>query len=196
MQGFPAPIAAPITAPIAALALAVLAALPAAADPAPPRLAAGVTLMDYGIYCQPEIASRESAPDTRLGYVNIFEGEPVFRLRQQEVPALLGMSFGLVVTSDRDHIQARMETWRPDSDAPDIWYTDIAAGERRMRGFSFDVADELVTGLWRLEAWDGAQQLYAIEFDVVPPSRLPGIGPDCNFLSLAPQPGPVPKEPA
>jgi hypothetical protein len=101
---------------------------------------------------------------------------------------MLGMSFGVVVQSDANHVQARMETWRPGVDTPDIWYADILAGERKMRGFSFDVEEELVTGLWRLEAWDGDRRLYSVEFDVVLPSQMPGIGPDCNFLSLAPQP--------
>jgi hypothetical protein len=34
-----------------------------------------------------------------------------------------------------------------------------------------------------MEAWDGDRRLYSVEFEVVPPSALPGDLSDCNLLS-------------
>ncbi|MBK6468130.1 MAG: hypothetical protein IPF96_15700 [Rhodobacter sp.] len=66
---------------------------------------------------------------------------------------------------------------------PEIWYSDLFADVPSMRGYSFDFEAELIPGLWRMEAWDGETRLYSIDFEVVPPSALPGIGSDCNLLS-------------
>ncbi|MFZ1470420.1 MAG: hypothetical protein WAT09_15810 [Paracoccaceae bacterium] len=165
--------------------LMVLMWLPAVvlADPGPPTSIVSVQILDYGIYCRPVIDGTTAAPGTPLGYVNNFSGAPTYRYRQQEVPALLGISFGLSVVSDISIANVRVETLRPGATAPDVWFTDLEAGSAHARGFSFDFEDELQMGLWKMEAWDGDTRLYSIEFDVVAPSALPEIGPDCNFLS-------------
>lgn len=166
------------------LALAAgLLALPLAADPAPPVTDPAITIVDLGIYCRPALAGTEEAPGTSLGYINLFDGQPVIRHRQQEVPAALGLSFGLIVRSTEDFFGARMESWKPGRDQPEVWFSDILANEDRARGFTFDFESELIPGLWRLEAWDGERRLYSVEFEVMPPSALPGILSDCNLLS-------------
>ena len=164
-------------------AAVVAAALPVLADPAPPLATPLVTIVEYGIYCRPDVEGTEAAPETSLGYINVFSGLPEFRFQQQQVPARLGVSFGLVVESSVDVAQVRMETWKPGREVPEIWYSDLFADVPSMRCYSFDFEAELIPGLWRMEAWDGETRLYSIDFEVVPPSALPGIGSDCNLLS-------------
>jgi Domain of unknown function (DUF3859) len=168
--------------PITAV-FAVFAVTAAFAEPAPPQGSAMTDIVDFGIYCRPSVAGTEAAPDTSLGYVNVLAEDPVFRHQQQEVPAIIGVSFGVLALSHQTILNARMETYRPGKTSPDVWYADMYEGQTKSRGFTFEFEDELLVGLWRMEAWDGDTRLYIIEFDVVPPSALPGIGADCNMLS-------------
>lgn len=168
--------------PIAAL-LAVFAATAAFAGPVPPQGSTHVDIVDFGIYCRPEITGTEPAPDTSLGYVNLLGGDTTIRLHQQEIPAILGISFGVIVLPHQTIIGARMETYRPDKADPDIWFADLYEGDQKIRGFTFDFEDEVLPGIWRMEAWDSDTRLYSIEFEVLPPSALPGISADCNMLS-------------
>ena len=153
------------------------------ADPIPPIASPGIQITEYGIYCKPDTERTEDAPETSLAYIQVFTGQPEFRYRQQDVPARLGVSFGVVVVSDVTIPEVRIETWKPGADKPEVWYTEFAAGGESMRGFSFDFEEELLTGMWRMEAWDGDTRLYSVEFDVLPPSSLPGVGSGCAFLS-------------
>lgn len=162
------------------LALATGAAL---AELAPPRSGTGITLDKVGIYCRMETDGREAAPDTDLGYIQILAATPEFVFEQREVPARLGISFGVMSTSDRDILDARIEVYRPDTPKPDVWYSTFVANSPMLRGFSFDFAHELVPGIWRFAAFDGDIELYSVEFEVLPGSELPGISSDCNLLS-------------
>ena len=167
------------------LALGLCAAVfasAALAELSSPILGPGITIQEIGIYCAAEDKATEPAPETSLGYIFVLDGIPEFAFKQRQVPARLGISFGLVVTTDRDIPNARIDTWRPGATSPDTWYADFTAGVPRMRGFRFDFADELVTGLWRMEAYDGDTQLYSVTFDVRPGSEMPGVTSDCNLL--------------
>jgi hypothetical protein len=163
--------------------LSCLSALPSLAELAPIVTAPGVTLEKVGIYCRLEAEGREDAPETDLGYIQLLSGTPDFAFEQREVPARLGISFGILAMSDRDIPQARIEVYRPGTAKPDVWYSDFIAGAPAVRGFSFDFAHELVPGVWRFEAWDDKKQLYSVEFLVLPGSELPGVSSDCNLLA-------------
>ncbi len=167
----------------AAILVLGLLAQPLWAEPAPPITDPAITVVDLGIYCRPTLAGTEEAPSTSLGYINLFAEQPVIKHRQQRVPAALGVSFGVIILSTEDFIGARMESWKPGASGPEVWYSDILANEERARGFTFDFDSELIPGLWRMEAWDGDRRLYSVEFEVVPPSALPGDLSDCNLLS-------------
>lgn len=143
----------------------------------------GIVLQSIGIYCRPEIASTEVAPDTEVGYINLMAATPEFAFRQTEVPARLGVSFGLLVVSDRDIPTVRVVTWKPGAASPETWTTNLLSGEPKMRGFVFETESELITGPWRMEAYDGDTQLYSVTFQVVPGTELPGVTSDCNLLS-------------
>ena len=172
----------PLHAVLAALYLAV-AAMPALAELAPVRTAPGLVIEKLGIYCKLESEGREAAPGTDLGYVQVLSATPEFAFEQREIPARLGISFGIMAISDRDIPQARIEVSRPGLSKPDVWYSDFNAGVSEVRGFSFDFAHELVPGIWRFSAHDGDLLLYSVEFEVLPGSELPGVSSDCNLLA-------------
>ena len=165
------------------VALLLAAAAPLQADPAPPFAGPGITLDAVGIFCRIGTTRREAAPGTTLGYVQLLEGMPELAFRQQLVPARLGVQFGVIVISDRDIAGVRNETWKPGASMAEVWSADLTAGIPRSRGFSFDFADELLPGVWRMQAFDGATLLYEVEFEVRPADQLPGVGSDCNLLS-------------
>lgn len=160
-----------------------LSASAALAELSSPIAGPGISIQEIGIYCRADDKATEPAPETSLGYIHLLDGIPEFAFKQRQVPARLGISFGLVVMADYDIIGARIDTWRPGATKPEVWYSDFAAGVPRMRGFSFDFVDELVTGLWRMEAYDGDTLLYSVAFDVRPGSEMPGVTSDCNLLS-------------
>jgi Domain of unknown function (DUF3859) len=171
-------------------ALAVLLAIgplaagsPALAEPAPPVAGPGLTIDAVGIFCRKGTTRREAAPETTLGYIELLDGLPELAFRQQTVPARIGVQFGVIVTVDRDIPAVRNETWKPGATTPEVWFADHWAGVPRSRGFSFDFPNELVPGIWRMQAFDGDKLLYTVEFDVVPGTEQPGIGSDCNLLS-------------
>jgi Domain of unknown function (DUF3859) len=163
--------------------LVCLCGVMATAEPAPPVISPGITIVELGIYCRAEAAGTEAAPETTLGYIAVLPAVPQFVFRQQQVPARLGMSFGVVTVSDRDIVGVRIETWKPGAEKSELWYADMVAGDQSIRGFSFDFPEELITGIWRMEAWDGETLLYRVAFEVLPGTALPGVGSDCNLLS-------------
>ena len=166
----------------AALPLALLASA-TFAEPAPPEAGPGIELVDFGIYCATESSGTEPAPGTALGYVDLLPGMPQIVYHQQLVPGRLGSSFGVISRADRDIFGVRIETWKPNATTSDIWFSDLVADSPKMRGFAFDYPEEVLLGLWRLEAWDGDTLLYRVEFEVVPPEQLPGVSSDCNLMS-------------
>jgi hypothetical protein len=155
----------------------------AMAEVSAPFSAPGIVLEGIGIFCRTGTTLREDAPETTLGYIQLFDVQPEFAFRQQVVPARLGVHFGLIVTADRFIPVARSETWKPGAAKPDVWYTELQAGSPKARGFSFDFPEELVIGTWRMDAFDGKTLLYSIEFEVLPGDALPGVTSDCNLLS-------------
>lgn len=167
----------------ASLLAAMCLALPIRAEPAPPQTDPQITILDYGIYCRPDVIRQDAAPDTKLGYINVFSEIPVIRHRQQVVPAALGVSFGLILRSEEDFPSTRMESWKPGQTEPEVWFSSLAAGDETSRGFTFEFEEELILGTWRLQSWDRDRLLYSIEFEVVPAKQLSGIVALCDMLS-------------
>ena len=160
----------------------VLASGAFAETPAPVA-GAGIVLQSIGVYFSPEIAGTEAAPDTELGYINLMTAPPEFIFRQTDVPARLGLSFGILIVADRDIANVRVLTWKPGATDPESWTTDIVAGEPKLRGFVFEYENELIPGPWRMEAYDGDTQLYSVTFEVLPGSELPSVTSNCDLLS-------------
>jgi hypothetical protein len=101
------------------------------------------------------------------------------------VPAALGLAFGVKaqLVPGAFAASAEMRVYRPDSDVPEVWDSSLGDLSPAIAFFRFDYERELVPGLWRFEAWDGATQLYAVEFEVVPAAALPDIVQACGAVS-------------
>lgn len=155
----------------------------AVAAPVAPIAGAGITDLQVGVLCSPRVLDRTDAPETKLGYTNTVKGPPSIRFEQQIVPAALGISFGVMFTSDRVLTNVRNLTYRPGSTQPDVYYSQIDAAPGRYRGFGFEFPEELELGLWRLESWQGDQLLFRAEFDVVPEASLPEFAAQCQGMS-------------
>jgi hypothetical protein len=166
-----------------AIALVLASFTVAAADPARPFVAKDLTGFSAGVLCTPGAATRTSAPQTQVGFTNLVKGTPQIRFLQQKVPAALGVSFGVVFNPDKPLLGVRNLTYRPGAARPDIYYGDISGQPGRYRGFGFEYPEELQTGLWRFEAWQGDRLLYLAEFEVVPAAAMPEMVAQCQGMS-------------
>ena len=166
-----------------ALVLCAALAMPAMADPPPPFTAPGIVIENFGVHCNVETEGTLEAPATESGFINLMSGIPEFSYRHQAIPARLGISFGVVAVSESDIFGTRLVTWKPGATEPEYWYSDMVAGQPTIQGYMFETPDELITGPWRLEAYDGETQLYSVAFEVLPGAELPGVTSDCNLLS-------------
>lgn len=168
------------------LALAASLSLPGAAlpaDPGVPVTAPGIELTEVGIFCHAAASATEEAPDTTLGYVTLLPQTPELAFRQRQVPARIGVQFGVIVRSDRTISGVRNETWMPGSSHPEVWHVDLPADRPLARGFMFEYPHELRIGTWRMDAFDGDTLLYSVEWEILSPDDLPGIGSDCGLMS-------------
>jgi hypothetical protein len=167
--------------------LALLAAITAApalqAGPAPVFAAPGITLLAYGTYCPPPVEDEMAAPETESGIINLLADLPRIARNGQQVPAVLGMAFGVIYRSDHDLADVRFQALRPGRETPEIWRGAVTGESRETQGFTFETPDELEIGLWRLEAWEDDTLLYRAEFEVLPPDALPGLAQACGLTS-------------
>lgn len=166
-----------------ALTLGLLLAAPASADSVPPWADASISLKSYGIYCAPPVIQQETAPDTDQGFIKVFATTPEIRFQQQKIPGKLGVTFGVVAQARDARDSVRIEVWKPGVSRPESWASAMSTGRATYNGFTFETSEEIVLGSWRIEAWEGEKQLYTVEFDIVPPSTLPGVYSDCALLS-------------
>lgn len=166
--------------------LALLAGVPAnplGAEPAPVTASPGISILSYGVYCPPRVSGQMDAPETESGSVNLLADLPRIARNGQEVPAVLGLAFGLVYLSDRDLGVVRFQALRPGRETPEIYYGSVTAGENGTQGFTFETPSELEAGRWRFESWSGDTLLYRVEFDVLPADALPGLAQLCGLTS-------------
>ena len=168
---------------MATLSFGMLSAAALAAQPAAPEMGNRITALTAGVLCTPRVTERAEAPDTTLGFTGVVTDTPKFTFEQQQVPATLGMTFGLIYTPKFALINVRNLTYRPNATEPDVFYSDVLDRADRFRGFSFDYANELALGVWRLEGWQGDVMLYRVEFEVVAPEKLPEVSAYCMGMS-------------
>ncbi|MEM7724288.1 MAG: DUF3859 domain-containing protein [Pseudomonadota bacterium] len=160
-------------------------------DAATPWVGDAMGAFSYGIYCsEPPVELRE-APETASGVVNIMPGIPEFLFEQTLVPAQLGISFGVVFDmAPEAAIDAAVVTIThppyPDTGIEvERWATSIDGEGENLVGFTFELTSELVTGPWVFRAESGADVLFEIAFEVVPPSLLPDAASACQRAILS-----------
>lgn len=169
------------------VALLLVGLAPASrAEPAPPDPGPLVAELEVGVFCSLHAMTQRPAPGTLSGWIHVPEGEITFHWPdRQVVPASLGIAFGVraQLVPGAFVADAEMRVYRPGSTRAEVW--DSAFGDMggSVNFFRFDHEYELIPGLWRFEAWDGAVQLFAAEFEVVPAAALPGIAQACGATS-------------
>ena len=157
------------------------------ADQANPDFIASI---ESGVLCLPEPAGFAPAPNTLTGSTKIITEEPEFTSTDNQVPAVLGIGFGVkslalrpggiegvvifVTHPPMGDTQTQLQsftTWINDSD-PSLTF------------FHFDHSYELVQGTWNFTAMLGEEVLFSVPFEVVDPKRLPGLAESCGYREL------------
>jgi hypothetical protein len=141
--------------------------------------------LQAGILCVDGTGRHEPAPETRLGYVNLVDGQIVLGLATRRVPAIRDLAFGVVALVADTGGQAGVSivvTHPPmgsDGSTRDVWQNDFVAGEQSASFFRFEYPEELVTGDWTIQARAGDKVFYTARFQVVDPGAMPGFVNPC-----------------
>lgn len=171
-----------------AAALTVLLACPAVAQDGPAWDRTLLERIDWGIVCAEDSGQREPAPETISGFIDIYAGEPWIGLRTRRVPALHGLSFGVIAWGrgvEGVTITVTHPPMQPSGTTRQSWPAAFAAGEGAANFFTFDIPEEEVPGLWRFTAVKDGTVVYETAFEVVPPAALP------DFVDPCPGPAPI-----
>lgn len=168
-----------------ALALVLILSAPLRADPAAPQAGPGVASLRIGIFCALQAMNQRPAPDTLAGWIHVPEGEIDFHWPDQHVvPAAIGLAFGVKSRLvPGQSVIGEMRVYRPGATTPERWDSTFNDLSDQLGFFRFDTEDELIPGTWRFEAWSADEQLYSVEFEVVPAAALPGIAQACEATS-------------
>lgn len=167
---------------IFALGAGLALATPLAADPAPPMFHAPVILLQHGIFCDTSEGEHLAAPGTQLGYIETAPDDLEISMVRQTLPADIGLAFGVFAQTSRD-TPVTIKVHRPDLKEPETWDSTLWSDAPRPVYFTFDFASEQVPGLWAIEAWEGAQRLYRVEFLVTPAGSDAALSDLCQLMS-------------
>ena len=165
---------------VAALAQGALADADVTGDP-------GVfSRIEAGIVCAAENGRREPAPGTRLGYVYMVGGDLTLGLSTRRVPALPGLSFGVLATAaeGNEALGVTIIVTHPPMGAEgstrDTWESNFFAGSPTASFFRFEYPEERVPGEWTIQAVAGDRVLYSARFEVVHPAAMPDFVDPCQ----------------
>lgn len=164
-----------------------LSAQPGLAAPAEPEAAAGIEVLDVGVFCALQAMDRMPAPGTASGWLHVPTSEVTFHWPdRQVVPAALGLAFGVKAKGAPGFVtspETETRVLRPGATKPEVWANGISDGGYALSFFRFDTEDELIPGIWSFETWDGETRLYRVEFEVVPAEAVPEIALACGATS-------------
>lgn len=168
-----------------AVALA-FAGLPAFAEPAVPVTGPLVASLKVGVFCALQQMDQRPAPGTLSGWIHVPDAEIDFHWPdRQVVPAAIGLAFGVKSRMLPGTFVAygQMRVYRPGSMQPEVWDSAFTDMGDQIGFFRFDREEELISGIWRFEGWDGDTRLFEAEFEVVPAAALPDIVQACGAVS-------------
>lgn len=140
----------------------------------------------YGAFCQLASVGEVPAPGTHADKIDLMPVVPDIRWPGTSVPAVPGISFGVRSTSpegvifDPVVIELRHPPFGGIGPSRQIYITRLGGDGASINAYSFDLPEELVTGMWTLRATHDGQVLYEVSFDVVPPALLPQITGGCD----------------
>jgi hypothetical protein len=167
--------------------IALVLAGPALAEPTPPSLQAPtfqdpVEVMEYGVFCDTSRGETIDAPGTQLGYIKVPPDGLRISIPSQSLPADIGLAFGVFASTTRD-VDATLMVHRPDLPEPETWSSFFPAEVSTPNYFAFEWPDEQVPGLWAIEAWEGEQLLFRVEYLVTPAGSDATLFGMCELLS-------------
>lgn len=142
-----------------------------------------------GVFCAPKVISTTPAPDTIAGVTNVIEDVPPFVSAGRNVPAVLGMGFGVLAGAKQQLLLDVLVvvTHPPMGEAGvtrQSYYTDITNIGQSMTLYQFDYDYELVEGPWTITATQGDEILFRAGFTVVPPAMVPELAGVCGYEDL------------
>lgn len=142
-----------------------------------------------GIFCAPKVVNTTPAPDTVAGVSNVIEDVPPFVSAGRNVPAVLGMGFGILSSSKQQMLlDVLVVVTHPpmgeDGVTRQSYYTEFTDIGESMTLYQFDYAYELVEGPWTIAAMQGDELLFRAGFTVVPPAMVPELAGVCGYEDL------------
>lgn len=162
---------------ILVLALCVTSLSAAAA---PSASAPGAREFAYGYFCRLPPVGEGEAAGTVSGTVVFVEGPPVFQGYGPEVPAQLGVGFGVHVTvrpgfSGAATLTVEHPPMGPEGVTRQTWVKAFEPGVVNYTGYVFDHGYEILRGPWRMRAEINGRLMYDVAFEVVDRSELPAV---------------------
>ena len=140
----------------------------------------------YGAFCRQDTVGAVPAPDTAAEKVDLLPNTPEIRWVTHRIPALPGISFG-IRTRAVDNLRydpVLIELTHPPFVGSGLtrqsYLTALGGEGASINAYSFDTVEELVTGTWVFRALHNGQELYRVQFQVVPPELAPDVGRDCG----------------
>ncbi len=173
---------------LASLALCLLAA-PASAQEAGDSIASVLSQFEAGILCAQEVIGTSPAPDTVAGITNIIDSDPPFVSNGRQVPAVLGVGFGVKAQSAGiDYPEVTMVLTHPPMGPEGMtrqsYTTAIGTAVTGISFYQLEYDYELVVGHWTFTAMAEGKVLYSAGFDVVPPEQVPELAGVCGYEDL------------
>ena len=174
----------------AASAALILSAAPAIAqEAAGDTVAAVLSHFEAGILCAQEVIGTSPAPDTVAGITNIIENDPPFVSNGRQVPAVLGVGFGVKAQSAGiDYPEVTMVLTHPPMGPEGMtrqsYTTSIGTADTSISFYQLEYDYELVIGHWTFTAMAAGKVLYSAGFDVVDPRQVPELGGLCGYEHL------------
>ena len=174
----------------AVLALIFTLALPMAPALAEVMSSSRIASLEAGVICPPEPIGTAPAPGTLAGVTQIIAQEPEFVATGQQVPAVLGVGFGVKAqaTNANGIEPVNMVLTHPamgrDGVTTQNFMTRISGNDPSLTFYQFDYPYELVTGTWQFTAMAGETILYTVSFEVVDPQQVPKLANVCGYLDL------------
>jgi len=174
---------------LAAALAGLLPALPAFAQALLPGDSIGPQIAGFkaGIVCAQKVVGLSPAPGTIAGTTNLIEGAPRFISTGRQVPAVLGIGFGVQTRAQNgfglNDVLVTM-THPPMGDAGvtvESYTTTIFGSDSTSTLFQFDYPYELVTGPWQISASLDGKLLFRVQFEVVPAAAVPDLAEACGY---------------
>ena len=169
-----------------------LSAVGAAADGSTSSVSVNPAIisLEAGIVCPPETVGSTPAPGTIAGTTHIIEVEPPFVSNARQVPAVLGIGFGVksqtsVAGGLNDVTMYVTHPAMGDTQTEVQSFTSrISDLDPSLTFYQFDYAYELLEGPWTMTAIREGETLFSVGFDVVAPEAVPELARACGYLDL------------